>query len=52
METATLPRSFTQMHEGDSRNGGGSQYINMGASDLQKLIQRVKSERASHLETI
>ena len=54
METATLPRSFTQMHEGggDSRNGRGSQYVNMGASELQRLIQKVKSERASHLDTI
>ena len=49
METATLPRSFTQMNEGDSRNHGGSQYVNMGASELQRLIQRVKSERATHL---
>jgi len=60
MEADSKPRSYTAIREGggggrptDSRNGsGGENYINMGASDLQRLITKIKSERQSHLDTI
>jgi hypothetical protein len=51
MEADSKPRSYTTMREvgPDSRNGGGNSggenYINMGASDLQRLITKIKSER-------
>jgi hypothetical protein len=38
METAIMPRSFTQIAESRNGKGNDGSYINMGASDLQRLI--------------
>ena len=47
-----MPRSFTQIAESRNGKGNDGSYINMGASDLQRLIQKIKSERTKHLETL